>query len=70
VESCGGGDPLRVREVKARFSKPVLPGNTIVTEMWREEGEKVVFQSRVSETGELCLSGGWVRFGNPVDSKL
>ena len=30
VMAAYGGDPKRVRKIKARFSKPVLPGQTLV----------------------------------------
>ena len=44
------------RNVKVRFAGTVLPGQTVVTEMWREGG-KVVYQVKVNETGKLCISG-------------
>ncbi|KAI9054742.1 hypothetical protein LZ554_001893 [Drepanopeziza brunnea f. sp. 'monogermtubi'] len=47
------------RNVKVRFAGTVLPGETIVTSMWREGG-RVIFESRVKETGKLCISGGAV----------
>lgn len=44
------------KNVKVRFAGTVLPGQTIVTEMWKE-GNKVVYQVKVKETGKLCISG-------------
>jgi acyl dehydratase len=32
-EACGG-DPARLRRLKARFSKPVFPGETLTTKAW------------------------------------
>ncbi|MBZ0117616.1 MAG: MaoC family dehydratase N-terminal domain-containing protein [Sandaracinaceae bacterium] len=33
-----GGDATRLRVFEGRFSKPVWPGETLVTEGWREDG--------------------------------
>jgi multifunctional beta-oxidation protein len=44
------------RNIKVRFAGPVIPGETVVTEMWRE-GKRVVFQCRVRETGKMCIGG-------------
>ena len=47
-----------------RMSRPVEPGQTLRTEMWREAGDRVVFSTSVAETGQQCLTGGWVRLGS------
>ncbi|KAH6607705.1 peroxisomal hydratase-dehydrogenase-epimerase [Trichoderma cornu-damae] len=44
------------RNIKVRFAGPVIPGQTIVTEMWRE-GSKVIFRCRVKETGKMAIAG-------------
>jgi len=68
MDTFADGDPTRLKEMKVRMSKPVLPGQTLVTEMW-QEGDTVVFSTKVSETGENCLTGGWVAIA-PNTSKL
>ncbi|CAK7209371.1 bifunctional hydroxyacyl-CoA dehydrogenase/enoyl-CoA hydratase fox2 [Sporothrix bragantina] len=46
-----------IKNIKARFVGIVTPGQTLVTEMWRD-GLVVRFQTRVQETGKLCMAGG------------
>lgn len=46
----------KIASVKVRFVGTVIPGQTLVTEMWKD-GEKVLFQTKVKETGKLCISG-------------
>lgn len=50
-----GGDAGRIRRLGARFSKPVWPGDTLVTEGWRD-GAMVRLRTTTLERGEAVLS--------------
>lgn len=48
------------KNIKARFSGIVLPGQTIITKMWEEAGSRIVYRAEVKETGRSCISNAAV----------
>lgn len=57
------------RNIKVRFAGVVLPGQTLITEMWKE-GNTVIFQQKVKETGKLSISGAGAELVDGGKSKL
>ncbi|RDV06557.1 3-alpha,7-alpha,12-alpha-trihydroxy-5-beta-cholest-24-enoyl-CoA hydratase [Sphingorhabdus pulchriflava] len=55
-------DPARLKRMNARFSKPVFPGETIRTDIWREGDGKAAFQAFSVERDTMVLNNGYVEF--------
>jgi acyl dehydratase len=56
LHSCCGGDPARFKTFEVRFSGVVYPGETIVTEIWRESQNKLIVQAKTAERGEVVIA--------------
>jgi len=70
------GDPSYIKSIRARFASSVLPGDTLVTEMWKGEAgpagvTKVIFRTKVKERGEVCISNAavelWTELPKPKE---
>ncbi|KAK6643635.1 hypothetical protein RUM43_005145 [Polyplax serrata] len=59
LKQYANNDGKLLKAVKARFAKPVVPGQTLETDMWRE-GNRIHFQTKVVESENVVLSGGYV----------
>lgn len=67
VESCVGGDASRLSEVSARFTAPVLPGESLATSVWTSsDGSATFVTDALSPTGyaRRVLEGGCARWSH------
>jgi acyl dehydratase len=58
LQTCCGDEPERLKTLKARFSSPVYPGETIVTEVWRGPDGVASFRASVPERNVVVLNNG------------
>ncbi len=42
-------EPARFRSIKARFAAPVMPGETIVTDIWKVSSSELIVRARVKQ---------------------
>lgn len=62
LKAFGGSDPANIKEYQARFASPVMPGDKLITNVWRTgekqgEWEEVRFVTQI-EGGKVVLSNG------------
>lgn len=60
LRQCGDLNPARLKSLDIRFAAPVYPGETLVTEIWRMDGEpsQLQLRARVLERDKVVLSHG------------
>jgi 3-hydroxyacyl-CoA dehydrogenase/3a,7a,12a-trihydroxy-5b-cholest-24-enoyl-CoA hydratase len=60
------GDSDYFKSIKVRFAKSVFPGDTLVTEMWKESDRKVVFRCKVKQRDEVVISNAAIEFFDKI----
>ncbi|HVJ90079.1 MAG TPA: SDR family NAD(P)-dependent oxidoreductase, partial [Labilithrix sp.] len=61
IKKFSNDDPRFFKSIKVRFSESVFPGETLVTEMWKD-GDKVVFRCKIKERDKVVVSNAAVEF--------
>jgi acyl dehydratase len=57
-----GNEPARLKRLDVRFSNTVLPGETLVTEIWREGRGRAAFRVKIAERDKVALNNGYAEF--------
>jgi acyl dehydratase len=58
MDAVAGGDQKLFKSIQLRFAAPVYPGETLVVEAWKVSPTEYVFQTKVKETGKVCVNNG------------
>jgi len=57
LQAITGFDPEQIASHQARFSAPVIPGDTITVDLWRD-GKDISFEARVKERNATVIKNG------------
>lgn len=61
IDKLCGGDPTRLKRLRARFVRPVFPGQTITTKVWQEgerDGRRLYAYETYNPEGRAVIRGG------------
>ena len=58
VANFAGNEPARLREIRARFTKHVFPGETLRVHMWALSATEIAFQVTVAERADVVVVSG------------
>jgi len=56
IKEMANNDPRYFKSIQVRFSDSVFPGETLVTEMWKEADGKIIFRCKVQERDRTVIS--------------
>ena len=61
LRQCCANDPARLKALDIRFTAPVYPGETLVTEIWRvpDQPKQLQLRARIPERDKVVLSHGF-----------
>jgi len=55
-------NPDWFKSIRVRFAATVMPGDTLITEMWKESDQKIIFRCKVKERDQVVVSNAAIEF--------
>lgn len=68
IKAFAKNDPRYLKSIRVRFVEPVIPGETLVTELWKEGG-RVVFRTKVKERDKVVLANAAAELYEQIPQK-
>ncbi len=60
IKAFSGNDPRFFKSIRVRFADSVYPGETLITEMWKESDTKIVFRCKIKERDKVVINNAAV----------
>jgi 3-hydroxyacyl-CoA dehydrogenase/3a,7a,12a-trihydroxy-5b-cholest-24-enoyl-CoA hydratase len=70
IKEMAKNDPRYFKSIKVRFSDSVFPGETLVTEMWKEGEGKIVFRCKVKERDKVVISNAAIELYKEIPKAI
>ncbi len=66
IRSFADGDARKFKSIKVRFADSVFPGETVVTEMWKESDTRIVFRCKIKERDKVVISNAAIELWKEI----
>jgi 3-hydroxyacyl-CoA dehydrogenase/3a,7a,12a-trihydroxy-5b-cholest-24-enoyl-CoA hydratase len=66
LKAFAGNDPGLFKSIRVRFADSVFPGETLITEMWKESDTKIIIRCKVKERDKVVISNAAVELYKEV----
>jgi 3-hydroxyacyl-CoA dehydrogenase/3a,7a,12a-trihydroxy-5b-cholest-24-enoyl-CoA hydratase len=69
IKAFAKNDPRYFKSIRVRFADSVFPGETIVTELWKESDERVILRAKVKERDKVIVSNAAVELYKEIPAE-
>jgi 3-hydroxyacyl-CoA dehydrogenase/3a,7a,12a-trihydroxy-5b-cholest-24-enoyl-CoA hydratase len=70
IKEMAKNDPRYFKSIQVRFSDSVFPGETLVTEMWKEADGKIIFRCKVKERDKVVISNAAIELYKEIPKAI